>query len=180
MKCCAWFQCSGFPAGSLNSRISLIKNRRPPSKIWPVERTAALWHGLISTLLRSTQDSPVSDFFYQKWDRQKASKHFETRRLDQSFNIADYNTGFKKYALRRKENRLTAQSPIAQKVAEEVVFMSRSCFESDGFIVYSNEWDWREKNFSIGRVRVNFNNNISWYDYFELISAGHSLLIRLL
>ena len=24
-------------------------------------------------------------------------------------------------------------------------FRSRSCFESDGFIAYSNEWDWREK-----------------------------------
>ena len=24
-------------------------------------------------------------------------------------------------------------------------FISRSCFESDGFIAYSNEWDWREK-----------------------------------
>ena len=27
-----------------------------------------------------------------------------------------------------------------------VGFISRSCFESDGFIAYSNEWDWREKN----------------------------------
>ena len=26
-----------------------------------------------------------------------------------------------------------------------VGFISRSCFESDGFIAYSNEWDWREK-----------------------------------
>ena len=25
------------------------------------------------------------------------------------------------------------------------VFISRSCFESDNFIAYSNEWDWREK-----------------------------------
>ena len=24
-------------------------------------------------------------------------------------------------------------------------FIWRSCFESDGFIAYSNEWDWREK-----------------------------------
>ena len=27
-----------------------------------------------------------------------------------------------------------------------VSFISRSCFESDGFIAYSNEWDWRERN----------------------------------
>ena len=27
-----------------------------------------------------------------------------------------------------------------------VGFISRLCFESDGFIAYSNEWDWREKN----------------------------------
>ena len=26
------------------------------------------------------------------------------------------------------------------------IFISRSCFESDGFTAYSNEWDWREKN----------------------------------
>ena len=26
-----------------------------------------------------------------------------------------------------------------------VGFISRSCFDSDGFIAYSNEWDWREK-----------------------------------
>ena len=26
-----------------------------------------------------------------------------------------------------------------------VYFISRSCFESDGFIAYSNEWDWRQK-----------------------------------
>ena len=26
-----------------------------------------------------------------------------------------------------------------------VSFILRSCFESDGFIAYSNEWDWREK-----------------------------------
>ena len=26
-----------------------------------------------------------------------------------------------------------------------VGFISRSCFESDGFIAYSNERDWREK-----------------------------------
>ena len=26
-----------------------------------------------------------------------------------------------------------------------VGFILRSCFESDGFIAYSNEWDWREK-----------------------------------
>ena len=26
-----------------------------------------------------------------------------------------------------------------------VGFISRSCFESDDFIAYSNEWDWREK-----------------------------------
>ena len=26
-----------------------------------------------------------------------------------------------------------------------VGFISRSCFESDGFIAYSNEWDWSEK-----------------------------------
>ena len=26
-----------------------------------------------------------------------------------------------------------------------VGFISRSCSESDGFIAYSNEWDWREK-----------------------------------
>ena len=26
-----------------------------------------------------------------------------------------------------------------------VDLISRSCFESDGFMVYSNEWDWREK-----------------------------------
>ena len=30
-----------------------------------------------------------------------------------------------------------------------VVFISRSCFASDGFIAYSNEWDWREKTMSI-------------------------------
>ena len=26
-----------------------------------------------------------------------------------------------------------------------VFFISRSCFESDGFIAYPNEWDWRVK-----------------------------------
>ena len=26
-----------------------------------------------------------------------------------------------------------------------VGFISRSCFESEGFITYSNEWDWRDK-----------------------------------
>ena len=31
------------------------------------------------------------------------------------------------------------------QISFSVGFISRSCFESDGFIAYSNEWDWSEK-----------------------------------
>ena len=32
------------------------------------------------------------------------------------------------------------------QISFSVSFILRSCFESDGFIAYSNEWDWSEKN----------------------------------
>ena len=76
------------------------------------------------------------------------------------------------YSFFEENSEFNPQAPVAQKIVDELVFRphwphlrfsmrifwkiqkilsffsgykSRSCFESDGFIAYSNEWDWREK-----------------------------------
>ena len=69
-------------------------------------------------------------------------------------------------------------------------FITRSCFESDGFIAFSNEWDWREKNFEKKKfeiVKINFSSkyvekilNYEKYNIFDVKTGSKQYFLSLL